>query len=194
MTTATESAPRKTLRQLRESADTLFCKNNTANKITCNTHEVRFELDPFEIRIMPKECLNAPGMQRLWMKKLITISDDVEMENQIMLHMGGQVSETIPKVQVMNDDGTWSTQTPQVEKKSGHRDIVMPIDNDPNSRTYGQPKPLTCVIGGEAVFMTREQIDMGVPPLCQAHAGETHRLVSIQNENGTWSHKLPTIG
>lgn len=194
MTTAQSAPERKTLRQLRETADTLFCKNNGPTKITCNTHEVRFELDPYETRIMPKECLNVPGMQKLWMSKRVTISDDIEMENEIILRMGGMVEMTGPRpVDVMREDGTWAKETPKLEQTSGKNDITMRVDTDPNSRTFGMPQTLKCVIGGEPVFLTKQQLDEGNPPLCPTHAGDSHRIVSIQQADGSWTHKLPTI-
>jgi hypothetical protein len=194
MTTAQSAPERKTLRQLRETADTLFAKNNTPNKITCNTDKVSFELDPYEIAIMPKECLHTPGMQRLWMRKAVTISDDEALENEIILHMGGMVEMTGPRpIQVLKDDGTWTTETPIIEEVSGRRDIVMKVDDDPTSRTYGMPQTLKCVLGGELVFLTKQQLDEGRPPLCPTHESDAHRIVSIQNPDGSWSHKLPTI-
>src|ERR1700712_1093180 len=104
-------AQRKSLRALRESTGTLFAKNNTPHKITCNSDTISFELEPAgfddSIRIVPKEALNQPGFQRLWMKKHVTISDDEEMENEITLLMGGMVDHVI-KAQVQAEDGTWS--------------------------------------------------------------------------------------
>ena len=188
MTTAQEAPRRKSLRELRQSDATLFCKNNTDTKITCNAKDLQFELDPFEIAIMPKECLSTPGMQRLWMRKAVTISDDEEMENEIILHMGGIVEMTGPRpVQVMRDDGTWAEETPKLEDISGSHDIIMKL----NER--GEPETLKCVIGGEPVYLTKQQLDEGNPPLCGIHASEAHKLISIQNQDGSWTHKLPTI-
>ena len=188
MTTAQSAPERKSLRELRKSDATLFCKNNTANKITCNSHEVQFELDPFEIAIMPKECLSVPGLQRLWMRKAVTISDDEEMENEIILHMGGIVEmPAIRPVQVMRDDGTWVMETPKLEEISGRNDITMKVDE------RGQPITAKCVIGGEPVYQTAQQIGEGAPPLCPIHEAESYKIVSVQNQDGSWSHKLPTI-
>jgi hypothetical protein len=187
--TTTATPERKTLRELRNSDATLFCKNNTGNKITCNTEKVQFELDPYEIAIMPKECLSTPGMQRLWMRKAVTISDDESMEDEIILLMGGLVEmPPVRAVQVMKDDGTWAFETPAVTETSGKNDIVMTLDDK------GQPQAIKCVIGGEPVFQTKAQADEGAPPLCPVHESESHKIVSIQNADRSWSHTLPKIG
>lgn len=187
--TTTATPERKTLRELRNSDATLFCKNNTGNKITCNTKDVQFELDPHEIAIMPKECLSTPGMQRLWMRKAVTISDDESMEDEIILLMGGLVEmPPVRAVQIMKDDGTWAEETPKIAETSGRNDITMKLDEQ------GMPETIKCVIGGEQVFQTKQQIDEGVPPLCPIHESESHKIVSIQNPDRTWSHSLPKIG
>jgi len=189
MTTASPEVQRKSLRDLRKSDATLFCKNNTGTIITCNTKDLRFEIEPFEITILPKECLDLPRMQKLWMRKAVTISDDEEMENNMILHMGGIVEMTGPRpVQVMRDDGTWTLETPKLEEISERRDIVMKLDEK------GQPITPKCIIGGEPIFQTKQQLDDGQPPLCPLHENETHKIVSIQNQDGSWTHKLPTIG
>ena len=45
------------------------------------------------IRIVPKECLNVPGFQRLWMRNAVSISDDEKMENEIKYR--SLIAETI---------------------------------------------------------------------------------------------------
>jgi hypothetical protein len=195
--TSTE-ARRKSLRELRESTGTLFAKNNTPHKITCNTDTVTFELEPAgyddSIRICPKECLNQPGFQRLWMKKSITISDDEEMENEITLLMGGQVEVSGPKpVQVQKQDGTWTEEAPTVTEPPTSRDMAVAVDTDPASRTYGQAVTAKCIIGGEAIFQTSKAIEAGEPPLCPDHLGESHRIVSTPAPDGTWTHQVTTV-
>lgn len=190
MTTA-QSAPtqRKSLRDLRKSDATLFCKNNGATIIVANSPTVQFELQPFEIAIMPKECLAMSGIQKLWMRKEITISDDEGMEDEIILHLGGIVEMPAgPRpVAVMRDDGTWAQETPTLTQHSGARDIVMGVNEK------GEPIQLRCIIGGEPVFLPRQALDAGQPPLCPTHVGEAYKIASIQNQDGTWTHKLPTI-
>lgn len=192
----TPTAQRKSLRALRESTGTLFAKNNTPHKVTCNTDTISFELEPAgrddSIRIVPKECLNVPGFQRLWMKRHITISDDEAMENEITLLMGGQI-EQAPKAQVQDEDGTWREVQPQILEPSGKNSYAVEVDNDPNSRTYGQTKQRKCIIGGEAIFQTEQDIADGVPPLCPEHQSESGRVVSTPQADGSWNHQLASI-
>jgi hypothetical protein len=197
-TPAAAETRRKSLREFRETSATLFCKNNTPTKITCNTPDgkINFELEPAgyddSIRILPKECLAMPGLQRLWMKKAITISDDESMEDEIVLLMGGQVelSSGPRPVQVMGEDGKMQTITPTLEKAPETRDVHMVVDNDPTSRTYGQASTPKCIVGGEPIFQTVEQIRAGAPPLCAGHQGEAPRVVSTPQPDGTWTHRL----
>lgn len=195
MTTPTQQ--RKSLRQLRESAGTLFAKNNTPHKVTCNTDTISFELEPkgFDdsIRIVPKECLNVPGFQRLWMKKHITISDDEEMENEITLLMGGQVETSIAPVQVQDEDGTWRNVAADILEPAGKTAFSVQVDNDPTSRTYGQAVTSRCIIGGETIFQKEADVEGGLPPLCPEHMNESHRVVSTPQADGTWVHQLSSI-
>ncbi|ACH62116.1 hypothetical protein MYRNA_115 [Mycobacterium phage Myrna] len=194
----TPTAQRKSLRQLRESSGTLFAKNNTPHKITCNTEQVSFELEPAgyddSIRIVPKECLNVPGFQRLWMKKHVTISDDEEMENEITLLMGGQVEvSSIKPVQVQLEDGTWVEQEATIVQPQGSNAMTVPVDNDPTSRTYGQTKTTRCIVGGEQIFQSERDVAEGVAPLCPEHQSESHRVVSTPQADGSWTHQLSVI-
>lgn len=193
----TPTAQRKSLRQLRESTGTLFAKNNTPHKITCNTDTVTFELEPkgFDdsIRIVPKECLNVPGFQRLWMKKHVTISDDEDMENEITLLMGGQTEQTIKPVQYQDEKGQWHEVEAQMLQAQGKNSLSVAVDDDPDSRTYGQAITSRCIIGGEQIFQRESDIAEGAPPLCPEHQNESHRVVSTPQADGSWTHQLSVI-
>jgi len=193
---STPTAQRKSLRQLRESTGTLFAKNNTPHKITCNTDTVSFELEPAgyddSIRIVPKECLSVPGFQRLWMRKAITVSDDEAMEEEITLLMGGQVEKKIT-AQVQNEDGTWAEVEPAIMQPAGDNSFSVPVDNDPTSRTYGQAVTQRCLIGGEQIFQKQKDIDDGVPPLCDVHRSEQSRVVSTPQADGSWTHQVVSM-
>lgn len=192
----TPNAQRKSLRQLRESTGTLFAQNTTPHKITCNSETVSFELEPAgfddSIRIVPKEALNQPGFQRLWMKGHVKISDDEEMENQITLLMGG-LTEYVPKAQVQAEDGTWSEVAASIEQPAGKTSFAVKTDQDPTSRTYGQAIQPKCLIGGESVFQTEQDIADGLPPLCPEHADQQGRVVSTPQADGSWTHQLAQI-
>lgn len=195
MTTPTQE--RKSLRELRESTGTLFAKNNTATKITCNTDQVSFELEPAgyddSIRIVPKECLNVPGFQRLWMRNAVTVSDDDKMENEITLLMGGQVAYT-PKVYTVDDKGEAVEVDAEFTEDPGKNDIVMRESGDPaNPREYAIQAEQRCIVSGQPVYMTEKQIEAGEPPLHPDYASERGRIVSTPQPDGTWTHQLVTI-
>lgn len=194
MTTPTQE--RKSLRELRESTGTLFAKNNTATKITCNTDTVSFELEPAgfddSIRIVPKECLNVPGFQRLWMRNAVSISDDEKMENEITLLMGGQVAYA-PKVYTVDDKGAAIEVEPEFTEDPGKNDIVFKESGDPTGRNYSIQTESRCLVGGEPVLLTEKQLSEGEPPLCETHAGERGHVVSTPQADGTWTHQLVTV-
>lgn len=194
MTTSTQE--RKSLRELRESTGTLFAKNNTATKITCNTESVSFELEPAgyddSIRIVPKECLNVPGFQRLWMRNAVSISDDDKMENEITLLMGGQVAY-VPKVITVDKDGKQIEVEAEMTENPASRDIVMKESGDPTGRDYSIGSEQRCLISGQPVYMTQKQIDEGEPPLHPDYAAERSRVVSTPQPDGTWTHQVVQI-
>lgn len=195
MTTSTQEA-RKSLRELRESTGTLFAKNNTATKITCNTDSVSFELEPAgyddSIRIVPKECLNVPGFQRLWMRNAVSISDDDKMENEITLLMGGQVAY-VPKVVTVGSDNKAVEVEVEMTEDPGKNDIIMKESGDPTARDYAIQTEQKCIVSGQAVYMTQKQLDEGEPPLHPDYASERSRIVSTPLPDGTWTHQLVTI-
>ena len=194
MTTPTQE--RKSLRELRESTGTLFAKNNTATKITCNTDTVSFELEPAgyddSIRIVPKECLNVPGFQRLWMRNAVSVSDDEKMENEITLLMGGQVAFT-PKVYTVDDKGEALEVAPELTEDPGKNDIVMRESGDPTGRDYAIQTEQKCIVSGQPVYMTEKQLEAGEPPLHPDYASEKGRIVSTPQPDGTWTHQLINI-
>ena len=195
MTTPTKEA-RKSLRELRESTGTLFAKNNTATKITCNTTQVSFELEPAgnddSIRIVPKECLSVPGFQRLWMRNAVTVSDDERMENEITLLMGGQVAYT-PKVYTTDESGAVIEVEAEFTEDPGKNDIIMKESGDPTGRNYAIQTEQRCIVSGQPVYMTEKQIEAGEPPLHPDYASERSRIVSTPSADGTWTHQLVTI-
>jgi hypothetical protein len=211
----TPTAQRKSLRELRESTGTLFAKNNTLKKITCNTDTTSFELDAKggdnSITIVPKECLNVPGFQRLWMRGAISISDDEAMENEITLLMGGQVQVT-PKVYSETwsmDKGTGSVEVEaQVMPPAESNDIVFK-DNTAAQTPDGHRYPDVAaqargyaIQGGNAclvpncrngVMIAQKFLDDGEPPLCQDHEHLKTQVAATPQPDGSWTHQLATI-
>lgn len=188
---------RKSLRELRESTGTLFAKNNTNKKITCNTEKTSFELEPAghddSIRIVPKECLDVPGFQRLWMRRAISISDDEAMENEITLLMGGQVA-TAPKVYTVDKDGKPLEVEAVLTENPASRDIVFKETGDPSqTRGYAIESTNKCLVCGSPTFLQQKFLDEGEPPLCQDHTGDKGRIVSTPQPDGSWNHQVATI-
>lgn len=200
----TPTAQRKSLRELRESTGTLFAKNNTYKKITCNTEQVSFELDPKgtqnSIQIIPKECLNVPGFQRLWMRGSVSISDDEAMENEITLLMGGQVA-FVPKVYSVDEKtGEQIEVVPVLEASAESRDIVFKETGDPTSTRppsmggYSiQAGDNACVFCKVPVMIAQKFLDDGEPPLCGDHADQKGQVASTPQPDGTWIHQPISI-
>lgn len=195
MTTPT-AAQRKSLRELRESTGTLFAKNNTNKKITCNTEQVKFELDapgggPNTIAYVPKECLNQAGFLRLWAKGSITISDDEDMQNEIALLGGSGTVEFRPKIySVDNKTGQQIEVEPEITGKPSDRDMVFREVGDPNqTRGYSIQSNNECVYCHAPVFLQQQFIDEGEPPLCQDHAHLKSQVASTPQPDGTWYHQ-----
>lgn len=152
----------QSLRELRNTDKTLFAKNNTPFKITVHENsavKVDFELEPKgqddSIKILPKECLQVPGFQRLWMKKAVTISDDEAMEEQIQLLMSGQLE----RVQDHQDEIL-----SQVEENSTKKNLIEK----------------TCLLTGSKIFMTERDVNDGVPPLAEHVKDKAHLFIPVQ--------------
>lgn len=191
----TPALSRRSFRELRETLDTLYAKNNTTGVVTCNTADGKHSLElapkgyDDSIQILPKECLNVPGFQRMVLRGQVTVTDDESMESEMITMMGAS-TQAAPTVQYQNEDGTYQNLTPQIDAPTANRDIVMKVDNDPNSRTFGQAETPKCLVGGEPVFQNALQIKSGEPPLCELHQGEAPRVVSQPLPDGTWHHRL----
>lgn len=196
---------RKSLRELRESTGTLFAKNNTKKRITCNSEQTSFELEPQgmdnSIMIVPKECLNVPGFQRLWMRGAVSISDDEAMENEITLLMGGQVAYQ-PKIWSTDKEGQAIEVVPELTDTPQSRDIVF-HDNSAAQKgdgryadTMAQARNYAidsgdngCVFCKAPVFIQQKFLDEGEPPLCSDHAHLKSQVASTPQPDGSWDHR-----
>lgn len=202
------TAQRKSLRELRESTGTLFAKNNTKKRITCNTEQVSFELDPEGdpnyIMIVPKECLNVPGFQRLWMRGAVSISDDEAMENEITLLMGGQVAYK-PKIWSTDKEGNPIEVEPELTESPQSRDMVFKDNSAPKpgerypdqaaqARGYAIDSGTNgCVFCQAPVFIQQKFLDEGEAPLCTDHAHLKNQVASTPQPDGTWDHRPVAI-
>ena len=204
------TAQRKSLRELRESTGTLFAKNNTNKRITCNTEQVSFELDPVGglnfIQIVPKECLNVPGFQRLWMRGAVSISDDEAMENEIILQQGGLVDYK-PKVYSTDKEGNQIEVEAELTDSPQSRDMVFRDNSqalqgdarNPDAFQTSRNYQITadtgngCVFCGKPVFIQQKFLDDGEPPLCGDHGHLKHQVASTPQPDGTWDHRAVAI-
>ncbi|QDF18591.1 hypothetical protein SEA_PUPPER_105 [Gordonia phage Pupper] len=187
MTAPTITEGRKSLRELRQSDATLFAQNNTATKISCNTDSLTFGLEPKgkddSIRIMPKECLDQPGFQRLWMRGAISISDSPDMENRMALMMSGQNVNTA-MVTTFDKHGNEIEVEAKLGESNASRDLSVPTDAE------GNPVNQVCIISGKPVFQTQAEIDGGEPPLHPDVAHRRSEIVSTPQADGSWDHRL----
>ncbi|QIG58320.1 hypothetical protein SEA_SKOG_168 [Gordonia phage Skog] len=191
MTAPTMTEGRKTLRQLRESTETLYAQNNTRSKVSCNTDKVTFGLEPAgredSIAVMPKECLDVPGFQRLWMKGAVSISDNPEMENKIALITAGQGNQG-PMVTVVDEKtGEESMVAATLGQSPNARDISIRTDAE------GVAVQSHCIISGKPIFQTQQQIEAGEPPLHADYQHRAHEVVSTPQADGSWTHQLATF-
>jgi hypothetical protein len=174
-------APKKwTLPELRKFDGQLFIQNLGPTKITFHERmgdkSVDFELDPAgepdAIGFLPKLALDMRGLQKLWMKGVVSISTDPEMEEQIMLLNAHAVGASEERMREIMGLQTPSNVHGQIEE---HLCLVC-----------GRRNPQTSVIERGRVLLSRRQIKDGTPPLCQEHTDQARffvpRLVSDKGE------------
>lgn len=159
-----------TLPQLRGFDGQLFIKNNTAMKVTFHENfgdkRIDFELDPAgepdSIAFLPKLALDMRGLQKLWMRKSISISTDPEMENEIMLLNAAQVGASEQRMREIMGSQTENESYLDLEEKA--------------CLSCGQRSPEGVISRGR-VLQSRRQVKEGLPPLCPEHAHEAHMFV-----------------
>jgi hypothetical protein len=168
-----------TLPELRKFDGQLYIANNTPHKITF--HErlgdkwVDFELDPAgepdSIAFLPKLALDMRGLQKLWMKGAVSISEDPELENQIMLLNARSVGASEARLAEIMGKTT---------ENANHRDITEALCLVCGSRNREG------VIERGRVMLSRRQVKDGTAPLCSEHLSESHRYVPrlVSNASG----------
>lgn len=175
-TTEAHTPKKITLQLLREFTGTLFVRNETLNTITHNTLDK--SQPPFilgakgsddSVQVLPKWVAEAPGFQRVWLRKLVTISDDPEMENEIVFQAE---KRTLAQAASVN-------QTQAV------------IEQPSSARTMVEAQ---CLISGERVFMTEKDVKEQKPPLAERFQSRAHEFVPTEVSDGAnggklvWSH------
>jgi len=176
----TEAPKIMTLPQLRQFEGQLFIQNNTPMKITF--HErlgdkwVDFELDPAgepdSIGFLPKLALDMRGLQKLWMKGSVSISDDPDMEDKIMLMNAAAVGASEKRMREIMGLQTEQANINDLEEKS--------------CLVCGLVNRQTGVIERGRVMQNRRQVKDGIAPLCPEHLDEAHKFVPrmVSNAQG----------
>lgn len=169
-----------TLRELRAFDGQLFVQNNTSNYLTFHEKmgdkSVDFELEPAgepdSLTFLPKLALDMRGLQKMWMKGVISISTDPDMEDQIMLMNAQAIGVSEQRQRELVGKTTESNTAGQMIEKE--------------CLTCGYTNPRTGVIERGRVVQSRRQVKEGVPPLCPQHTDEarfyTPRQVSEKGE------------
>jgi hypothetical protein len=160
----------KQLRELRKSEDLLYVRNNTHTLITCNRN-VRdsspFHIEPAgqsgSIQILPKEVLDLPRFQKLWMKRAVTVSNDERMETAIQLLMSGELHLT----------------------QERHDEIMGMIDESSTSRALKEMRCLSC---DGRIFMPIGDVESGAIPLCDMHVSEAPNYSVVPQADGSFSY------
>lgn len=173
---AADQVPELTLRQLRElrkSEDLLYVRNNTPNLITCNRdREHPFHIEPAgqsgSIQVLPKEVLDLPRFQKLWMKKAVTVSNSEAMEHQIQLLMGGELKLTQERM----------------DELMGHMDAPS------TTRSLEERRCLVC---DGRVYMSEAHLKDGALPLCELHADESRHFIAEAQPDGGFAYSRVTF-
>lgn len=158
----------KQLRELRKSDDLLYVRNNTAALITCNRDkEHPFHIEPAghsgSIQILPKEVLDLPRFQKLWMKRAVTVSNDEAMERQIQLLMGGELKLTEERMD----------------------ELMGRVDAPSTTRSLEERRCLTC---DGRVYMSESELKNGALPLCELHSDDARHYVAEAQPDGTTAY------
>jgi len=189
MTAAAEAPKMMTLPELRKFEGQLFIQNNTPMKITF--HEklgekwVDFELDPAgepdSIGFLPKLALDMRGLQKLWMKGSVSISDDPDMEAKIMLMNAAAVGASEKRMAELMGLQTENANIHDLEEKS--------------CLVCGRVNRQTGVIERGRVMQNRRQVKDGIPPLCPEHLDEERKFIPrmVSNAQGDTHWEFDTV-
>jgi hypothetical protein len=173
---AADQVPELTLKQLRElrkSEDLLYVRNNTPNLITCNRdREHPFHIEPAgqsgSIQILPKEVLDLPRFQKLWMKKAVTVSNDEGMEQQIHLLMGGELKLSQERMD----------------------ELMGKVDSSNTTKSLEERRCLVC---DGRVYMSEASLRDGALPLCELHESDSRHFIAEAQPDGGYAYSRVTI-
>lgn len=150
------------LKDLREMDETLFVRNEGPTALTCNSLDKSrppFILGPKgsddSVQVLPKAVANEPGFQRAWMRGIVTISDDANLENELILQAEQRVVNQAQAVA-----GLGAT----IEQPASARTMV----------------PGKCLVSGETVFQTEKEVKEQVPPLAERFKDQTSEWIPTE--------------
>lgn len=162
----TETAPTLTLADLRDFEGTLYVENLTANHVTCNDLATKrtFALGPAgrddAIQVLPKEVAETAGFQRLWLRGAVAISADPSMQEKLLLSAEARVRA-------------------RADEQAKLQAVMEPA---PALRNLVERR---CLISGERVFQTEQEVKDLVPPLAERYKDRAHEFVPTEvMENG----------
>ena len=155
-----------TLNEAKRAEDTLYVINNSPDIVTCHEGKVSFQLGPKgsedSVQVLPEGALNILGFQRLMMKSKITISDNsdaLDMITENLIAGDNQREEDQSKIYAL------------VEENSSSKQLVE----------------ATCLVSGQRIFQTMQQVKDRVPPLAPEHEDKSSEFVFSEgapNESG----------
>lgn len=157
----TATAQTLTIADIQDFDGVLYVENLTMNQVTCNDLATKrtFALGPrgssSAVRTLPKDVAAEPGFQRLWLKGGVAISTDPNMQERIAL---AAVAQDERREQYLNEIQA------VVEAPSATRNLVE----------------RRCLISGERVFQTEQEVKDMVPPLAERFQDRAHEFVATE--------------
>ena len=155
------ATPRKiTMGDLRNSDATFYVRNDSPKTLTCNEgKDIRFILGPKgaddSVQILPPAVALQPGFQRAWLRGDVTISDDPEMQNEILFQAERRSLADIARANEVQA---------VVEPSSASKSMVERL----------------CLVSGERVFLTEQEVKDLVPPLAERFKDQAHLWIPTE--------------
>lgn len=165
--TTTASSRSEIIRDIRNSDKTYFVRNLTNERISSSLSEPPLSLGPKghgeDVAILPKTVLDEPGFQRMWSAGKLAVSDDPEIESEMIESAG--IAQ--------------ARQDAEMAKLAGGAEIEEPYSN----KELVEKK---CLISGERVYQSQADIKNMVPPLAPVYKDRAHEFTPTvsQDEKG----------
>lgn len=153
-------------REIQKSKKVWYIKNNTNAILNCNT-EPPLSLGPSgfgqDVAVLPKEILTSAGIQRMWARGELTITDDPAIEEEMIEgSIQAEARQEATRKALFGDA--------ELEEPSSNRDLVAK----------------KCLVSGDTVYQTVAEIKNMVPPLIPAYKDRAHEFIPhvSQDERG----------